>query len=98
MHEKAMDWNRTRGLFAALLRHPYTRKRRGDHRLPGHGRSSYRAGRRNSKSDGYKINWKQFGGGGEVIKAMASGAVQIGRSRVRRGCGSSFAGRTYELF
>src|SRR5512134_23249 len=27
---------------------------------------------------GYKINWKQFGGGGEVIKAMASGAVQIG--------------------
>jgi taurine transport system substrate-binding protein len=27
---------------------------------------------------GYKINWKQFGGGGEVIKAMASGAVQVG--------------------
>lgn len=30
------------------------------------------------KASGYKINWKQFGGGGEVIKAMASGAVQIG--------------------
>ncbi|MBM3733069.1 MAG: taurine ABC transporter substrate-binding protein [Acidimicrobiia bacterium] len=30
------------------------------------------------KETGYKINWKQFGGGGEVIKAMASGAVQIG--------------------
>jgi taurine transport system substrate-binding protein len=30
------------------------------------------------KATGYKINWKQFGGGGEVIKAMASGAVQIG--------------------
>lgn len=27
---------------------------------------------------GYKVNWKQFGGGGEVIKAMASGAVQVG--------------------
>ena len=27
---------------------------------------------------GYKVNWKQFGGGGEVIKAMASGAVQLG--------------------
>ncbi len=32
------------------------------------------------KATGYKINWKQFGGGGEVIKAMASGAVQIGES------------------
>ncbi len=30
------------------------------------------------KATGYKISWKQFGGGGEVIKAMASGAVQIG--------------------
>ena len=30
------------------------------------------------KATGYKINWRQFGGGGEVIKAMASGAVQIG--------------------
>ena len=30
------------------------------------------------KVTGYKINWKQFGGGGEVIKAMASGAVHIG--------------------
>lgn len=30
------------------------------------------------KATGYKINWKQFGGGADVIKAMASGAVQIG--------------------
>lgn len=30
------------------------------------------------KVTGYKINWKQFGGGGEVIKAMASGQVQVG--------------------
>ena len=27
---------------------------------------------------GYKINWRQFAGGGEVVKAMASGNVQIG--------------------
>ncbi|MEO8847489.1 MAG: taurine ABC transporter substrate-binding protein [Casimicrobiaceae bacterium] len=30
------------------------------------------------KATGYKINWKQFGGGGEVIKALASGSVQVG--------------------
>ncbi len=30
------------------------------------------------KVTGYKINWKQFGGGADVIKAMASGAVHIG--------------------
>ena len=30
------------------------------------------------KATGYKVNWKQFAGGGEVIKAMASGAVQVG--------------------
>ena len=30
------------------------------------------------KATGYKINWRQFGGGGEVIRAMASGDVAIG--------------------
>ena len=30
------------------------------------------------QATGYKISWKQFGGGGEVIKALASGAVQVG--------------------
>jgi taurine transport system substrate-binding protein len=30
------------------------------------------------KATGYKINWKVFGGGGDVIKAMASGEVPIG--------------------
>jgi taurine transport system substrate-binding protein len=30
------------------------------------------------KATGYKINWKLFGGGGDVIKAMASGDVPIG--------------------
>ena len=30
------------------------------------------------KAKGYKINWRKFGGGGDVIRAMASGDVQIG--------------------
>jgi taurine transport system substrate-binding protein len=30
------------------------------------------------KATGYKINWKMFGGGGDVLKAMASGEVPIG--------------------
>ena len=30
------------------------------------------------KQTGYKIHWKMFGGGGDVIKAMASGEVPIG--------------------
>lgn len=32
------------------------------------------------KTTGYKINWRQFGGGGDVIRAMASGDVQIGEA------------------
>jgi taurine transport system substrate-binding protein len=32
------------------------------------------------KASGYKINWKMFGGGGDVIKAMASGEVPIGEA------------------
>ncbi len=31
------------------------------------------------KATGYKINWRMFGGGGDVIKAMASGDVQLGQ-------------------
>lgn len=30
------------------------------------------------KTTGYKINWRMFGGGGDVIRAMSSGDVQIG--------------------
>jgi taurine transport system substrate-binding protein len=30
------------------------------------------------KETGYKINFRQFGGGGDVIRAMASGDVQLG--------------------
>jgi taurine transport system substrate-binding protein len=32
------------------------------------------------KTTGYKINWRLFGGGGDVIRAMASGDVQIGEA------------------
>jgi len=31
------------------------------------------------KATGYKINWRMINGGGDVIKAMASGDVQIGQ-------------------
>lgn len=30
------------------------------------------------RATGYKINWRKFGGGGDVVRAMASGNVQIG--------------------
>ena len=32
------------------------------------------------KQTGYKVNWRMFGGGGDVIKAMASGDVQMGEA------------------
>lgn len=32
------------------------------------------------KATGYKINFRQFAGGGDVIRALASGAVQIGEA------------------
>ena len=32
------------------------------------------------KSTGYKINFRKFAGGGDVIRAMASGQVQIGEA------------------
>lgn len=32
------------------------------------------------RATGYKISWRQFGGGGDVIRAMASGDVQLGEA------------------
>ena len=29
---------------------------------------------------GYTVHWRKFGGGGDVIRAMASGSVQIGEA------------------
>jgi taurine transport system substrate-binding protein len=50
------------------------------------------------KATGYKITWKQFGGGGEVIKAMASGAVQIGEVGSAGIAASVSRGEPLELF
>jgi len=50
------------------------------------------------QATGYKINWKQFGGGGEVIKAMASGAVQIGEVGSAGVSAALSRGEPYELF
>lgn len=50
------------------------------------------------QATGYKINWKQFGGGGEVIKAMASGAVQIGEVGSAGVAAALSRGEPYELF
>jgi taurine transport system substrate-binding protein len=50
------------------------------------------------KATGYKINWKQFAGGGEVIKAMASGAVQIGEVGSAGVAAAVSRGEPYELF
>ena len=32
------------------------------------------------RTTGYKISWRMFGGGGDVVRAMASGDVQIGEA------------------
>ncbi|MBI3707677.1 MAG: taurine ABC transporter substrate-binding protein [Proteobacteria bacterium] len=32
------------------------------------------------KATGWKIDWRMFGGGGDVVKAMASGDIQIGEA------------------
>jgi taurine transport system substrate-binding protein len=50
------------------------------------------------KATGYKINWKQFGGGGEVIKAMASGGVQLGEVGSAGIAAAVSRGEPYELF
>lgn len=50
------------------------------------------------KATGYKINWKQFGGGGEVIKALASGAVQLGEVGSAGVAAAVSRGEPLELF
>lgn len=50
------------------------------------------------KATGYKISWKQFGGGGEVIKAMASGGVQIGEVGSAGIAAAVSRGEPYEIF
>ena len=71
-----------------------------DDRLPGHGGavSHRQEAKEIEKATGYKVNWKQFGGGGEVIKAMASGAVQIGEVGSAGIAAALSRGEPYELF
>ncbi len=50
------------------------------------------------KATGYKINWRMFGGGGDVIKAMASGDVQIGEAGSSPLTAAASQGQDIKLF
>jgi taurine transport system substrate-binding protein len=50
------------------------------------------------KTTGYKINWRQFGGGGDVIRAMASGDVQIGEAGSSPIAAAASQGQDIRLF
>ena len=50
------------------------------------------------KETGYTINWRQFGGGGDVIRAMASGDIQIGEAGSAAVATAASQGIDVELF
>ena len=50
------------------------------------------------KATGYKINWRMFGGGGDVIKAMAGGDVQIGEAGSSPIVAAASQGQDIKLF
>ena len=50
------------------------------------------------KATGYKVNWRMFGGGGDVIKAMASGDVQIGEAGSSPIVAAASQGQDIKLF
>ncbi|MEY2618995.1 MAG: hypothetical protein RL522_1997 [Pseudomonadota bacterium] len=50
------------------------------------------------KATGYKINWRMFGGGGDVIRAMASGDVQIGEAGSSPIAAAASQGQDIQLF
>ena len=50
------------------------------------------------KTTGYKVNWRQFGGGGDVIRAMASGDVQIGEAGSSPIAAAASQGQDVKLF
>ncbi len=50
------------------------------------------------KTTGYKINWRMFGGGGDVIRAMASGDVQIGEAGSSPVAAAVSQGQDIQLF
>jgi len=50
------------------------------------------------KATGYKINWRMFGGGGDVVRAMASGDVQIGEAGSSPITAAASQGQDIKLF
>jgi taurine transport system substrate-binding protein len=50
------------------------------------------------RATGYKINWRQFGGGGDVIRAMASGDVQLGEAGSSPIAAAASQGQDIQLF
>ncbi len=50
------------------------------------------------KATGYKITWRQFGGGGDVIRAMASGDVQVGEAGSSPIAAAASQGQDIRLF
>lgn len=50
------------------------------------------------KLTGYKIKWRMFGGGGDVVKAMASGDVQIGEAGSSPIVAAASQGQDIKLF
>jgi taurine transport system substrate-binding protein len=50
------------------------------------------------KLTGYKINWRMFGGGGDVIRAMASGDVQVGEAGSSPIAAATSQGQDLQLF
>jgi len=50
------------------------------------------------KATGFKINWRQFGGGGDVIRAMASRDVQLGEVGSTGAATAISQGMDVELF
>ena len=50
------------------------------------------------KATGYTINWRQFGGGGDVIRGMASGAVEVGEVGSAAAAAAVSQGMDLEVF
>lgn len=50
------------------------------------------------KATGYKISWRMFGGGGDIIRAMASGDVQIGEAGSSPLTAAASQGQELKLF
>ncbi len=50
------------------------------------------------KATGYKINWRKFGGGGDVVRAMASGNVALGEAGSSPIAAAASQGLNIELF